>query len=100
MNIVLYLDTPEMKESLKMKMTISLKTMQHWMHVMDYQWSKYLTGQCITPMTGTRSVGSTTSSVQCHMQKGRGFTYGGCLNFSILCMVVLPGWIPAGTGVV
>ena len=36
MDIVHYLDTPEMKASLKLKKKISHATAQSWMHVMDY----------------------------------------------------------------
>ena len=39
-----YLDTPEMKERLTMRKKISLKTVQCWMHIMEYQWAKYLRG--------------------------------------------------------
>lgn len=36
MDIVHFLDTPEMKLRLKLKKTISLATAQHWMRVMNY----------------------------------------------------------------
>ena len=36
MDIVHFLDTPEMKARLKLKKTISLATAQRWMCIMDY----------------------------------------------------------------
>jgi len=36
MDIVHYLDRPEVKEHLKLKKTPHLHTAQHWMHAMEY----------------------------------------------------------------
>jgi len=47
MDIVHYLDTPEMKTRLKLKKTISLVTAQRWMRVMDYRWGKAPSGQYV-----------------------------------------------------
>jgi len=47
MAIVHYLDTPEMKACLSLKKTISLKTAQCWMQIMDYHWTKNLQGQFV-----------------------------------------------------
>lgn len=47
MDIVHYLDTPEMKTRLKLKKTISLVTAQRWMRVMDYRWGKAPGGQYV-----------------------------------------------------
>ena len=47
MDFVRYLDTPEMKASLKLKKGISCATAQQWMHVMDYRWTTELRGQFV-----------------------------------------------------
>ena len=47
MDIVHYLDTPEMKACLSLKKTISLKTAQRWMQIMDYHWTKNPQGQFV-----------------------------------------------------
>ena len=47
MDIVNYLDTPEMKMHLKLKKTISLMMAQCWMQVMDYHWIKNPQGQFV-----------------------------------------------------
>ena len=47
MDIVHFLDTPEMKARLKLKKTISLATAQRWMRVMDYRWTKNPHGQFV-----------------------------------------------------
>jgi len=47
MDIVHFLDTPEMKVRLKLKKTISLATAQRWMRVMDYRWTKNPHGQFV-----------------------------------------------------
>ncbi|KAF8582228.1 hypothetical protein K439DRAFT_1647663 [Ramaria rubella] len=47
MDIVHYLNTPEMKEHLKFKKVISLATAQCWMRKMDYCWSKDPEGQFV-----------------------------------------------------
>ena len=47
MDIVHFLDTPEMKARLKLKKTISLATAQRWMRVMDYRWTKNPQGQFV-----------------------------------------------------
>jgi hypothetical protein len=39
MDIVHFLDTPEMKKRLNRKKTIHLATAQHWMHKMGYRWT-------------------------------------------------------------
>ena len=36
MDIVHYLDRPEVKEHLKLTKSLHLRTAQHWMHVMEY----------------------------------------------------------------
>jgi hypothetical protein len=47
MDIVHFLDTPEMKLRLKLKKTISLATAQRWMRVMNYRWTKTPNGQFV-----------------------------------------------------
>ena len=47
MDIVHYLDTPEMKERLDRKKTISLATAQRWMLKMGYRWSRDPKGQYV-----------------------------------------------------
>ena len=47
MDIVHFLDTPEMKVRLKLKKTISLAMAQRWMRIMDYQWTKNPHGQFV-----------------------------------------------------
>jgi hypothetical protein len=47
MDIVHFLDTPEMKLRFKLKKTISLATAQRWMRVMDYRWTKTPNGQFV-----------------------------------------------------
>ena len=47
MDIVHYLDTLEMKASLKLKKGISHATVQQWMHIMDYRWTTELRGQFV-----------------------------------------------------
>lgn len=47
MDIVHYLDTPEMLERLHRTKTISLATAQRWMKTMGYRWMKTPTGQYV-----------------------------------------------------
>ena len=47
MDIVLFMDTPEIKQRYSLKKTISLKTAQRWMHMMDYRWTKGPSGQYV-----------------------------------------------------
>ena len=47
MDIVDYLETPEMKAALKLKKNISLMMAQWWMCVIDYWWSKGPKGQFV-----------------------------------------------------
>jgi len=47
MDIVQFLDTPEMKESLNCKTTIHLATAQRWMHKLNYCWSTTPKGQYV-----------------------------------------------------
>jgi hypothetical protein len=47
MDIVHFLDTPKMKARPNLKKTISLATAQHWMHIMDYRWTKNPCGQFV-----------------------------------------------------
>jgi hypothetical protein len=47
MDIVHFLDTPEMKLRLKLKKTNSLATAQRWMRVMNYRWTKTPNGQFV-----------------------------------------------------
>ena len=47
MDIVQFLNTPEMKLCLNLKQTISLMTAQCWMHMMDYRWHKDPKGQYV-----------------------------------------------------
>ena len=47
MDIIHYLNTPEMKERLDHKKTIDLATAQWWMLEMGYQWSHNLKGQYV-----------------------------------------------------
>jgi hypothetical protein len=47
MDIVHFLDRPEIKERYLLKQTISLSTAQRWMHMMDYRWTKMPSGQYI-----------------------------------------------------
>ncbi|OBZ79571.1 hypothetical protein A0H81_00263 [Grifola frondosa] len=46
-DIVHFLDTPDIKTRYSLKKTISLATAQRWMHVMDYRWKKTPTGQYV-----------------------------------------------------
>jgi len=47
MDIVHYLDTPEIKKKYSLKRSISLATAKRWMHMMDYRWTIGPTGQYI-----------------------------------------------------
>jgi hypothetical protein len=47
MDIVHYVDKPEVKEWLKLSKSISLATAQRWMKVMGYRWTKTPTGQFV-----------------------------------------------------
>ena len=53
MDIVNYLDTPEMKMHLKLKKTISLMMAQCWMQVMDYHGIKNPQGHLSMAMSET-----------------------------------------------
>jgi hypothetical protein len=46
-NIVHYVDQPEVKACLKLTKTISLATAQQWMKHMDYRWTKTPSGQFV-----------------------------------------------------
>jgi hypothetical protein len=45
LDIMHFLDTPNIKECYQLKKTISLATAQRWMHMMDYRWTKEPSGQ-------------------------------------------------------
>lgn len=45
MDIVHFLNTPEMKEKFNLKKSISERTVQRWMHKMGYRWKKEPKGQ-------------------------------------------------------
>jgi hypothetical protein len=47
LDIVHFLDTPDIKERYSLKKTISLATAQRWMHMMDYCWTKTPSGQYV-----------------------------------------------------
>jgi hypothetical protein len=47
MDIVQFLDTPDIKTRYALKKTISLATAQRWMHMMDYRWTKTPSGQYV-----------------------------------------------------
>jgi hypothetical protein len=47
LDIVHFLDTPDIKERYSLKKTISLATAQQWMHMMDYRWTKTPSGQYV-----------------------------------------------------
>jgi len=44
-HIVQFLNTPEIKERYSLEKSISLRTAQRWMHLMDYRWTKMPHGQ-------------------------------------------------------
>jgi hypothetical protein len=44
MDIVWFLDRPEVQKQYGLKKTISLATAKRWMHVMDYRWTKTPSG--------------------------------------------------------
>jgi hypothetical protein len=47
LDIVLFLDTPAIKERYQLKKMISLATAKWWMHMMDYHWMKQPSGQYV-----------------------------------------------------
>jgi hypothetical protein len=47
LDIVHFLDTPDIKARYDLKKTISLATAQRWMHMMDYRWTKGPKGQYV-----------------------------------------------------
>ncbi|KII89329.1 hypothetical protein PLICRDRAFT_110047 [Plicaturopsis crispa FD-325 SS-3] len=47
LDIVFYLDRPEVKQRFQMKKTISLATAQRWMRRMGYRWTKNPSGQFV-----------------------------------------------------
>jgi formate-dependent phosphoribosylglycinamide formyltransferase (GAR transformylase) len=47
MDIVRYVDQPEIKTHLKLSKTISMVTAQHWMKTIGYRWTKTPTGQFV-----------------------------------------------------
>jgi len=47
MDIVQFLDTPDMKKRLNRKTTIHLATAQHWMHKMEFCWANTPKGQYV-----------------------------------------------------
>jgi hypothetical protein len=47
MDIVHFLDTPDVKQRYGLKKKISLSTARRWMHMMDYRWTKAPSGQYV-----------------------------------------------------